>query len=119
MPGIERDQSESLLKGRVKVPEGVEVIPEDVERKDGPVQVVNSQPDAQVFDEMGRPLIETQENRNVVIQIPTTEERLTELSKGKPEDASTWWSISWIRTIQKAIHFGWMRVFGVKEKQPL
>jgi len=61
---------------------------------------------AQVSDDAGQPLIQTQQTQTTTITIPYTPEKLEEQSKGSPHDAKTWSGSFWLRIIKKAIHLG-------------
>jgi len=103
-------------KEEIKIPEEVKVIPEEVEipedlrkieKKEG-IQTTQTQFTAQVTDDNGKPLITTPRSQVVTITLPKGEEQLETLSKGSSENAIVWLAKQWLRTIKKALHFGWL-----------
>lgn len=74
-----------------------------IERKEV-VTPVPSQFKSQVNDDRGKPLITTQANQKVSIQLPEPIEVLQEKSKGDISSALTWWASFWIRLFKKYVY---------------
>ena len=106
----ERKELEKIIETR---PEDVS-IPEHIEKKEGVIPR-QTQFTAQVTDD-GKPLIKTPQAKTVTIQVPADQTQLTQLSKGSPVNALTWFSVFWLRMIKKAIYFGWRVVRGGQQK---
>jgi len=73
-----------------------------IERKEV-VTPVPTQFKAQVNDDQGKPLITTQTNKAINIQLPEPVEVLQEESKGDIGNALTWWASWWIRLFKKYV----------------
>ncbi len=102
MPDPERKEIEQVVESR---PEDVSIPPE-IEKKEG-LTPRQSQFKAQVYDDSGKPLIQTPQSKVVTIQIPSDQVTLKTLSKGSILDSITWLAMYWLRMIKKAAHFGW------------
>ena len=105
MPTVETEKKPVGFEKVTVRPEEME-IPEKIEAKEG-VQATRTQFTTQVMGDDGKPLTSSPSTKTVTISLPADDAKLTKLSKGSAEDAVTWWSRFWIRTKQKAIHFGW------------
>jgi len=103
-----------------QVPEGVEEIPEtfeippDVERVTG-IRKKPTDFTAKVTDSNGNNLTQSPATQTVTIQLPTTQDDLTQLAKGPKDNALTWFATFWLRMIKKAAHFGWKIISGGKK----
>ena len=102
MPDPEGKETEKALKWR---PEDVSIPPE-VEKKEGVVPRP-SQFTGQVYDDSGKPLIQTPQTKTVTVSLPMDDKALTSASKGSITDSITWLAAFWLRIIKKALHFGW------------
>ena len=102
-PETEKPQiqpQEGIVKEIPEVPE----IPSHLEQQGvvaRPVQIT-----AQVSDQV-KSLVQTPQTQTVTITIPTTQQQLTDWSKGSLSDSLTWFALFWLRMIKKAVHFGW------------
>ena len=84
----------------------IQEIPEEIEAKEG-VTATKVHYTKQVKRDNGQPLTRSSSTKTVAISLPADDSKLLKLSKGSTEEAITWWSKFWIRTKQKAVHFGW------------
>jgi hypothetical protein len=98
-------------KSKPEVPEGVREPPEAPELpahiEKGGVKVQPTQFTAQVYDDKGKPLIQTPATKTVTVQLPADQTALASWSKGSISDSLTWLAMFWLRIIKKALHFGW------------
>jgi hypothetical protein len=109
---------------QVKMPEGVTEISAEPEME-VPSEMVQSgamQPTKTVFDDQvvgddGEPLISTPETKEITIEVPKTQAELEEMSKGSPDDSSTWFAVSWIRRIKQAFNEKIKVVLGVNKNK--
>lgn len=107
MADTERKEIEGVIESR---PEDVSIPPE-IEKKEG-VTPRPSQFKAQVYDDSGKPLIQTPQTKVVTINLPADQKTLTTLSKGRVTDSLTWLATFWLRMLKKAAHFGWRILKG-------
>ena len=101
MPSVETEK-EPVGPEVVKIQE----IPEEIEAKEG-VTATKVHYTKQVKRDDGQPLTSSPSTKTVAITLPANDAKLLKLSKGSADEAITWWSRFWIRTKQKAVHFGW------------
>ena len=86
-------------------PEEFPEIPIEVENKTV-VTPTPSQFKAQVFDDKGKPMIQSSGSDAPTITLPADTAQLTAFSKGSPDDALTWFGAFFKRIFKKAVHFG-------------
>ena len=99
IPGIEREE-EVGVEQRAE-----EASPLKIERK----EVLTPTPSrfsGQVFTDKGKPIIETPESKEIMVEIPRLQSDLQTLSKGSGDDAITWFARFWLRIIKKALSLG-------------
>jgi len=89
-------------------------IPPEIERATG-AKPTQYKPPKPPTDDSGQPMVQPADDQKSSVIIPASQSQLTTMSKGDPDDSSTWFGKFWLRMIQKAMHFGW-RVFLRKEK---
>jgi len=91
-----------------KVPDGVTERAEEVSAhiEKGGVTKSPTQFKAQVTDDSGKPLVQTQKTKKTKIEIPATKEKLESLSKGDTNKSITWFAVDWLRRIKKAFFKG-------------
>lgn len=96
-------------------PEEFPEIPVEVENK----SVVTPTPSvfkAKISDDKGQPMVQPTGAKQVTVQIPADQTRLTTMSKGSIGDSITWFGAFWVRMFKKAIHFGWQVIIGGNKK---
>lgn len=99
----------------VERPEEFSQVPVEVENKSMPGAGVTPTPTqfkTQVTDSSGNPLIQTQQNKVVTINLPQNQTVLETEAKGSTEESKTWWAASFIRMVKRALHFGWQIIVG-------
>jgi len=113
-------EKEPILPPEQGVSVRPETLSEKIEKVVPGVQVVPTQFKKQVTDDRGKPLITTPQAKEVVIELPETEEVLIKESKGSVDDSKTWLARFWLRMVEKAKFFGWQIVsmvnLGVEKK---
>ena len=106
--------------GTSRIPEGITEIPrmpefpEHIEK--GGVKTVKHQITAQVTDDQGQPLIQSPATQTVTVQIPATDDQLTDWSKGDTSDSLTWYGMFWLRIKAKALTLGKKISIGLGSK---
>lgn len=60
-----------------------------------------------VTDDSGKPIVHSDDTRDVKITINESDEEIESGAKGKADDSSTWLFRFLKRVIEKAKHFGW------------
>ena len=102
-----------------RVPEGVQVIPEEMpghlENVEKGVSPRKASFTTKVIGNRGQNLVQSPQNTPVTITLPSQPETLSGWSKGSVLDSLTWLGTFWLRVVKKAAHFGWKLVVG-KEK---
>jgi hypothetical protein len=93
-----------------------ETLSEKIEKIAPGIQVTQTQFKSQVNDSQGMPLISTPETKEVVVELPRSEDILVQESKGNIDDSKTWLAKFFLRLIEKARHFGWQVVSLAKTK---
>ena len=95
----------------VPKPESVIERPEQMvvpERIQDIAKPTSTQMTSQVTDDAGQPLTQSSDDTQTpTIQIPADPQQLSDLTKGLPTDAVTWFATFWVRMLKKALHFGW------------
>jgi hypothetical protein len=96
------------------VQEHIEEFPETIQQIQG-AKVVQKTFKAQVKDDKGKPIIQTQPTQIITtVQPPADTQTLTQQSKGDTTSSTTWLAAFWLRIIKKALHFGWQILGGEK-----
>jgi len=99
----EAEQTQPGLDEVKTIPQTIE-IPEHIEK--GGVTPVQHQVTAQVTDDSGQPLIQSPATQNITVQIPATDDQLTDWSKGDISESLTWYGMFWLRIKLKALALG-------------
>ena len=89
----------------------IDEIPEEIEAYEGVKRTI-SQFNAQVTDDSGTNLIQSDSTKKVTITIPADDVTLKTQSKGSSDDTLTWDSVFLIRLLKKAIFNGWKIIRG-------
>jgi hypothetical protein len=104
-------EKEQQITEHVDAPE----IPPRIEKATGVIPVQTQlQPKQIVKDDHGQPLIESSQDQKVIIEVPASTEILESFTKGSTENSKTWFGAYWLRTIKKALRFGWQIITGRK-----